>query len=135
LAANLAVRRSAFEGVGGFAEELAANEDIDLCWRLQLNGSRFVIAPDAVVAKRERPDFRQAFRQGAAYGRNSPNLFSRYRSVGAHRNLAGAAKSWAWLLVSVPGLLQRGRRAHWARTAGMRVGRLQGSVRQRVFFP
>ena len=57
LGANLAVRRSAFDEVGGFAEELHVGEDIDLCWRLQLRGFRFAVATDAVVAKRERPGF------------------------------------------------------------------------------
>jgi hypothetical protein len=52
LGANLAVRRPAFEEVCGFNEELLLGEDIDLCWRLQLRGFRFVISPDAIVAKR-----------------------------------------------------------------------------------
>ncbi len=45
LGANLAVRRRAFEAVGGFDEELVIGEDIDLCWRLQLRGFRFVDGP------------------------------------------------------------------------------------------
>jgi GT2 family glycosyltransferase len=66
LSANLAVRREAFEAVHGFAEELSPGEDVDLCWRLQLAGYRFAVAPDAVVEKRERvagmPTFRAALR-------------------------------------------------------------------------
>lgn len=45
LAANLAVRREAFGVVGGFDEQLFVGEDIDLCWRLQLEGFLFAVAP------------------------------------------------------------------------------------------
>jgi glycosyltransferase involved in cell wall biosynthesis len=135
LGANLAVRRSVFDGVGGFNEDLLMGEDIDLCWRLQLQGFHFAIAPDAVVAKRELTGFGQVFKKAFSYGRSGPALFRRYRSVGARRNLVGAAKSWSWLLLSVPLLFERNRRTEWARAAGMRSGRLVGSISQSVFFP
>ena len=136
LGANLAVRRDAFDAVDGFAEELLIGEDIDLCWRLQLKGYRFVIEFAAVVAKRERPEFKQVFRQAAAYGRSGPALYRRHRATGARRNLIGASKSWMWLILLSPRLLKPGgRRLEWARAAGMRTGRLTGSLKQRVFFP
>jgi len=136
LGANLAVRRRAFEAVGGFNEELLTGEDIDLCWRLQLEGYRFVVEFGAVVAKRERPESRQVFRQAAAYGRSGPALYRRHRGSGARRNLTGAAKSWLWLLLLAPRLLKPGNgRLEWVRAAGMRSGRLVGSVKERAFFP
>jgi hypothetical protein len=136
LGANLAVHRRAFEDVKGFAEELLVGEDIDLCWRLQLAGYRFVIDFDARVAKRERPEFMQVFRQAAAYGRSGPALYRRYRDTGARRNLRGAVKSWVWLVGSLPGLVRPGaHRLDWARAAGMRSGRLAGSLQEGVFFP
>ncbi len=136
LGANLAVRRHAFDAVGGFIEDLLIGEDIDLCWRLQLQGFRFVIAFGAVVAKRERPHFRAVFRQAAAYGRSGPALYRRHRATGARRNLAGATKSWLWLLIRTPVVLIPGdARITWARAAGMRTGRIIGSFEERVFFP
>ncbi len=135
LGANLAVRRRAFESVGGFAEERLPGEDIDLCWRLQLQGFRFAIAPDAVVAKRARARFGEVFRQAFDYGRSGPMLHARYRRDGARRDLSGAFKSWVWLVVSLPLLLQAQRRIEWARTAGTRLGRLVGSASEGVFFP
>ena len=136
LGANLAVRRQAFEAVGGFTEELLIGEDIDLCWRLQLEGFRFVIEFGAVVSKRERQEAKEVFRQAAAYGLSGPALYHRHRATGARRNLVGAGKSWLWLIVQLPGLVRGGsRRIEWARAAGMRTGRLIGSVRNRVFFP
>jgi glycosyltransferase involved in cell wall biosynthesis len=136
LGANLAIRRHAFEAVSGFSEELLIGEDIDLCWRLQLQGFRFVIDFGAVVFKRERPGFSQTFKQAAAYGRSGPTLYRRHRATGAHRNVSGAAKSWTWLVVQAPRLVRPGDlRLEWARAAGMRTGRLVGSFREGVFFP
>jgi GT2 family glycosyltransferase len=136
LSANLAVRRDAFEEVGGFDEGLAVGEDIDLCWRLQLAGFRFVVEPGAVVFKREPLAFREIFRQAFAYGRCGPVLYRRYRRSGARRDLAGAAKSWLWLLLHSPRLVKSGpERGEWARAAGMRIGRLAGSIGQGAFFP
>ncbi len=136
LSANLAVRREAFEEVGGFDETLAIGEDIDLCWRLQLGGFRFVVEAGAVVLKREPSELGQVFRQAFAYGRCGPLLYRRYRSAGARRDLAGAARSWLWMLLHAPRLVMPGPgRGEWVRAAGMRSGRLTGSIGQRAFFP
>jgi len=135
LAANLAVRREAWTVVGGFDEDLLVGEDIDLCWRMQLQGFRFAVAPGAVVARREREELGPLFRRAFAYGRCGPMLYRRYRGRGARRDLGGTAKSWAWLVVSVPRLVQAGVRRRWVRAAGVRLGRLVGSVTERVFFP
>jgi cellulose synthase/poly-beta-1,6-N-acetylglucosamine synthase-like glycosyltransferase len=43
---NLAVKRSAFDEVGGFNANLTACEDVDLCNRLRLAGYRIVADPD-----------------------------------------------------------------------------------------
>ena len=136
LSANLAVRRGAFEAVGGFSQELVTGEDIDLCWRLQTEGFRFAVEDGAVVSKRGRPGFVEVFRQGSAFGRGGPVLYRRHRGAGARRNLVGAAKSWLWLVVRLPLLFKSpAERNQWARAAGVRTGRLVGSVRERVFFP
>jgi glycosyltransferase involved in cell wall biosynthesis len=136
LGANLAVRRQAFDAVGGFAEELVTGEDIDLCWRLQTEGYRFAIEEGAVVSKRDRTGFREVFQQGFAFGRGGPVLYRRHRAAGARRNLAGAVRSWLWLLLHAPLLVESGDlRNQWARAAGMRTGRMLGSVTERVFFP
>jgi glycosyltransferase involved in cell wall biosynthesis len=135
LAANLAVRRHAFEAVGGFDEAMFVGEDIDLCWRLQLRAFRFAVADGAVVAKRERPGLGPLFGRALAYGRCGPKLYRRYRARGARRDLAGSAKSWLWLVVALPRLGGGDVRRRWVRAAGVRIGRLVGSVSEWAFFP
>ena len=132
---NLALRRDAFEDVGGFAEEMMTGEDIDLCWRLQLRGHRYVVNADAVVARRDQRGFKAVYRRFIAYGRCGPVLYRRYRADGLRRDLTVAAKTWVWLALSMPQLLRPESRTRWASIAGWRTGRLAESLRQRVFFP
>jgi glycosyltransferase involved in cell wall biosynthesis len=135
LSSNLAVRREAFDEVHGFAEDLTVGEDTDLCWRMQLRGYRFVVAEDAVVARRDRSGFAKVLVRFTAYGRCGPVLYRRYRESGQKRELAVAAKSWVWLVWSIPRLAYRDRRIKWAEIAGWRAGRLFESIKQGVFFP
>lgn len=131
---NLALRRRAFEELGGFAEDLMTGEDFDLGWRSQLFGHRYVLTPGAVVARRERRGFNAIFSRYTAYGRCGPVLYRRFRAEGLRRELVIAAKTWVWLALSSPRLLQPEFRGRWARIAGWRTGRLVESVRQRVLF-
>jgi GT2 family glycosyltransferase len=135
LSANLAASREVFDAVHGFDEGLSPEEDVDLCWRLQLAGYRLAVATDAVVEKRERPTGMATFRAAWAYGRCGPRLYTRYRAEGMKRDLLGAAKSWVWLAATLPMLVQRSRRRQWVRTFAIRSGRLAASAQLRVFFP
>ena len=135
LSANLAVPREVFKAMKGFDEELSPEEDVDLCWRLQLAGYRFAVATDAVVEKRERAAGLPTFRAAWAYGRCGPRLFVRYRAEGMRRDLRGAAKAWVWLVAALPGFVRGTRRRQWVRTFAIRAGRLAGSIHLRVFFP
>jgi glycosyltransferase involved in cell wall biosynthesis len=131
---NLAIRRQAFEAVGGFSEDLMTGEDFDLCWRAQLRGCRFELRTDAVLAVRHRRGFKEVFRRNTAYGRCGPTLYRRFREDGLRRDLAAAAKAWVWLLLTTPRLIRPEFREQWASIAGWRTGRLLESVRQRVLF-
>ena len=131
---NLAIRRSAFEDVGGFSEDLMTGEDLDLSWRVQLRGHRFALNTDAVLARRDQRGFTAVFRRYTSYGRCGPTLFRRFRSEGLQRDLPLAAKTWAWLIVTTPRLVQSEFRDRWARVAGWRAGRLVESIRLRVLF-
>jgi glycosyltransferase involved in cell wall biosynthesis len=134
LGANLAVRREVFEAVHGFSEDLPTEDDVDLCWRIQLAGYSFAVA-DAVVEKRERSGVKPMLRAALGYGRCGPRLYERFRADGMRRDLRGAVKAWTWLVVASPGLVISTRRRQWVRTFGIRAGRLAGSVHHRVFFP
>ena len=69
--ANMSLRRTTLESVGGFDERFRlAADDTDLCLRLNelRPGARLLYAPRAVVAHDYNPDIRDALRRCRTYG-------------------------------------------------------------------
>lgn len=66
---NLAVRKSAFEAVGGFDPQFhTAGDDVDFCWRLSDAGYRLGFAPGAFVWHWRRASLLAFLRQQIGYG-------------------------------------------------------------------
>lgn len=66
---NIAIRREAFEQVGGFdADFRTAGDDVDFCWRLCDAGLRLAFVPGAFVWHWRRPSIRTFLRQQMGYG-------------------------------------------------------------------
>ena len=78
LSGNLAVRRAAFNAVGGFDETLSRCEDIALGWALQREGFTLGYAPDAVLDYRHRSGLRPMLVQHYRYGRGMSEVIRRY---------------------------------------------------------
>lgn len=78
VAANLLVKRAAFEQVGGFYEGLRAAEDTDFSWRLQRAGWRLEARPGASVEHRYRETLRGLRRQWRGYAAGRAWLARRY---------------------------------------------------------
>ncbi len=67
---NLAVRRRAFENIGGFCPLYhAAGDDVDFCWRLHAAGFRIIFQPAAMVWHYRRFHATAYLRQQAGYGK------------------------------------------------------------------
>jgi GT2 family glycosyltransferase len=77
-AANLLVRRAAFDAVGGFFEGLRAAEDTDFSWRLQRAGWRLASRPEATVEHRYRDSVQALRHQWRAYAAGRAWLGRRY---------------------------------------------------------
>jgi Glycosyl transferase family group 2 len=78
VAANLLVRRAAFEQVGGFHEGVRAAEDTDFSWRLQQAGWKLEGRRDAVVEHRYRATIGELRRQWRGYAAGRAWLARRY---------------------------------------------------------
>jgi GT2 family glycosyltransferase len=132
-ATSIGIHRDVFEAVGGFDESLLYTEDIDFCWRVQLQqGTRLAFAPDAVVHVRYQTSLRAMFSQARRWGRAEAGLYKRYQAVGAPRiPLLRSLQRWKVL----PGrsLRHSAGRAYWATELGNRIGRIEGSVAHRTF--
>lgn len=78
---NLAVRKSAFDEIGGFdAIFRTAGDDVDFCWRLRNSGHRLGFAPGAFVWHWRRPSLRTFLRQQRGYGEAEKLLLGKHRA-------------------------------------------------------
>jgi GT2 family glycosyltransferase len=92
VAANLLVRREAFEAVGGFYEGVRAAEDTDFSWRLQRAGWRLEGRPAAAVEHRYRTTVRALRRQWRGYAAGRAWLARRYEGFTPEPGLARAGR-------------------------------------------
>ena len=76
--ANVAIRRSAFEAVGGFDAPVRSGGDADLCWRLQDAGWDLEERPAACVRHRNRATLGELLRQLHRHGSGMMWLERRY---------------------------------------------------------
>lgn len=77
----LGVGRTAFLAVDGFCTDLLCGEDVDLCWRMQLAGARFVFAPEAVVQVGHRRTLGAVYRQMVGWAVGDRLLRQRYAQL------------------------------------------------------
>jgi Glycosyl transferase family group 2 len=113
VAANLLVRRSAFEQVGGFYEGLRAAEDTDFTWRLQQAGWRLEPRPAARVEHLYRATLGELRRQWRGYAAGRAWLARRYEGFepqpAVTRALRRARGSAPPRQLASSGRLERGR--------------------------
>lgn len=133
--AAMGVTRGAFDGVGGFSEEMTFSEDVDLSWRLMAAGHQPFYARDAVVRYRTRTTPLEMFRQHRNYGMGQVRLYRRWRHEGMPRRAwRGVLKEVTGALKSVPFLLDRSVRVRWSKRVGRLIGRASESVRSGVTY-
>jgi GT2 family glycosyltransferase len=133
---SLGFQRSVFDSLSGFRERAIYCEDVDICWRAQLAGHRIAFVPNAVLHYRSRPTLSGMFRQHRNYGRARALLYHDYRAAGMPpRPSRLALREWWFIVRALPRLRSRAEAARWSRRLGRCVGRLQGSVQYRVWYP
>src|SRR4051812_2991228 len=106
--ANVAVRRSAFEAVAGFREDIRAAEDADLTYRLQAEGGEVELRDRAVGVHSSRRSLSAFLRQKLVWGAGSAWLDREYPGSAPGRRLPGLA--W-WAIRAAPRDLLRAARA------------------------
>jgi glycosyltransferase involved in cell wall biosynthesis len=133
---SAAIRKPVWEAVGGFDENLAEGEDLDLAWRLQLAGFTLSDHPEAFVFYREPTGVAGALRKWYRYGRCQVRLYVKHRDAGLPADPPWkAVAKWLLLLATSYRLLRNTpARRVWCRDAGRRAGRLAGSLHDRVLF-
>lgn len=135
----IGVHRDLWSSLGGNDEHLGvAGEDFDFAIRAQRDeGVVPVFVDSAIYHYRQRAGAKSTWIQARRYGRSHVALYRRYGhgrvDLAAERRQA--VREWWWILTRAPLLIQSHRRVRWSRKAGMRVGRLVGSFKERVVYP
>src|SRR5262249_50411983 len=80
--ANLVVRRTAFQAVGGFDPGLRCGEDVDLCWRLNAAGHLLSYQPAGRVRHRHRSEPGAFLRTRIRYAASEVSLLRRHPANG-----------------------------------------------------
>lgn len=76
---NMAFRKVALEGIGGFDPvHRAAGDDVDVCWRLQDAGYRIGFSPAAQVWHFRRNTIRAYLKQQMGYGQAEAQLYFKH---------------------------------------------------------
>jgi GT2 family glycosyltransferase len=92
ITAHCAVRRSAYEQVGGFATGVRSGGDADLCFRLADAGWAFEERADAVVHHATRSTLRAVVQQVARHGSGAAWVERRHPGTFPARSLPGLAR-------------------------------------------
>ena len=104
---NVAVRRSAFEAIGGFREEIRAAEDADLTYRLRASGWEVERRDGAAVTHRNRQSVPALLRQRLIHGSGGGWLDGVYPGAMPARRLPGL--TWWALRATLGGVLAAAR--------------------------
>jgi glycosyltransferase involved in cell wall biosynthesis len=132
-------QRWLWNALGGNDESMTfTGEDFDMSIRAFLeHGISPYFEPAAVCHVARRTGARATYRQARRYGRASVVLYQRYGRERADRRaeIGRALRGWAWLVWHVFDTRDPQKAPAWARRAGVRIGRLEQSIRSRTFWP
>lgn len=135
--ANCGISRRVYEEIGPFDENLMGGADeTDFFWRAHFAGYETVLVEKAIVRYFLRDNLRQVFRQAVNYGKSHVRLYAKYKSSGMPRS--NPLRSVAVILHSALSLVMARKDSLARRKAverlGAHVGRVRGSLRERVMF-
>lgn len=136
---TVGVSRDLHERVGGFDESFTGGaQDMDYCWRLQLQGAELQFVADAVTHYRLRHDLRGLYRQGRTYGESDVILCKKYRPLGLPippRPTLAALRAWVGLARYLAPPYSQARAGMFVFALGWRVGLAMTGLRARCLIP
>ena len=99
---NLLVRRSIFEKLNGFDEDLFVGEDVDFCWRLQDAGYFIEFRPLGKIYHKHRNELKSFSSRRFDYGTSEPMLQQRHPDRNKQMFFPiGASIFWVLLVLGI----------------------------------
>ena len=134
---GMGCHRSLWEQLGGMNEALRFGEDIDFSLRASQTGTEPALCHEAIYHVRMRRGTAAAFARGFRHGQASVAIYAthRERTGDTADHIGVVARSWAGYILRIPTLRSRSTRWLFAEQLARRVGRLQASLKMRVWYP
>jgi GT2 family glycosyltransferase len=149
---NAAYRRMIFDRIGLFDENLWAGHDADLSWRMQLETPyKLVAAPLAIVTHRQDISYLGFFRQKRRHAHGAVLLYKKYQRYRCQEVSSLKETYWEYSSIlkrfvecliqirasqsSANTQLLRDRWYQLVIEIGEKAGRLEGSIRNLVWYP
>ena len=135
--AVLALSREAFERVGGFNEEAPIGEDVELSWRLQLQGYPLHPVPAALVHYRYRETQQAMWNQQVQYGEAHVYLYTQFAGHGMPRpSIKAVLHKYGEMVTKLPLVLKGNAKVkeQLLRKAALCWGRVRGSLAHRTLY-
>ena len=138
LSANFGIWGDTMAALGGWNVDFdrPGGDDVDLCWRAQLNSYSLGFAPEAVVHYRYRTSMKALAKQHFGYGAAEPRLYKTFKESGFRREPPRTVVGiYVRILKDIPYLFTRPQmRGIWVRKVAHTLGRIVGSIKNRVIF-
>ena len=132
---TIGVRAELHRRLGGFDERFDRGaEDADYCWRAEQLGVALSFVPEAITHYRYRDTLAAIYRQARNYGESEAQLCAKHRALGlttAHPLRTGVRR-WLGTARAFMRARSRGQLGVAVWLLGQRIGRLRGSIRNRV---
>jgi GT2 family glycosyltransferase len=131
---TLGVTRRLFDKLGGLDTSIDYLEDIDFCWRAQLDaGARLAFVPGAMLRHRYRTDARGVFQQTRMWTRDEAKLRRIYEQRGMPSTGSLGPLRALWALRRLSYFRTPAGRYVWFRRLGSLLGQVEGLVMLAVF--
>lgn len=132
-AGTMGFKKSVFDAVGGFDEDMRSLEDTEFSFQAQMKGFSLSFVPDAVIHIRRRGTLQDHYRQSRNYAEYNVVLAKKYwpeneSSLAFYKRFIG---DWLRLALSVRDLRTAGGRFSWTWKLGRQAGRLKGMLFRR----
>lgn len=136
---TLALWRTTYWNIGGWNEDYAlGGDDYELCLRLGVHGLTLAHAPEARVAYRLRDELDAHWRRQITLGRMEARLYADYREHGMPRRPPAAVlRTLGYLIMRnplMPKMIRRNNTGIWLFHAATLLGRMRGSLENRVLY-
>lgn len=134
--AGLGCQTWLWDALGGNDEAWdSTGEDFEFSMRAARDeGIQPFFAKDAIYHYRLRSGAKATFRQNRRYGRSHVRLFQSFGSPEHRSPVLASLRHTVALCARIGDLLRPDRRVRWARSAGKRLGRIEGTLRYRTLY-